>query len=161
MQPFVLTCQKPGAASVSKIKLSSSCLLVPYCTSFTCCYSKTKTDSSPGGTTTVNKTRQANSLSNICSLRVPKAHGSARVQTQHNGDHHWWGAVLPLSLKSRSHQDTTELLKICSLETVATGKLEHPPFPKQEMLALYNSLYKEALVLCFCTQISVHLVDWC
>lgn len=138
--PLLLTCQKPGDASVSKVKLSSSCLLVPYCTSFSCCYSKNRTDSSSGGTTTVNKTTQANSLLNICGLWVLKAPRSARVQTQHNGDHHCWGAVLPLSLRSQSHQNTTDQLKICSLETVAAGKLEHPPFPKQEVLALCYSL---------------------
>lgn len=50
--PLPLTRQKPGDASVSEIKLSSSCLLVLYCTSFACCYSKNRTDSSSGGTTT-------------------------------------------------------------------------------------------------------------
>lgn len=135
-----LTCQKPGDASGSKVKLSSSCLLVLYCTSFACCYSKNRTDSSSGGTTTVNKTTQANSLLNICSLWVRKAHRSAREQTQHDGDHHWCGAVMSLNLNSQSHQNTTDQLKICSLEAVATGKLEHPPFPKQEVVALYYSL---------------------
>lgn len=115
-------------ASVSKIKLSSSCLL--YCTSITCCYSENRTDSSSGGTTAVNKATQANSLLKICSLWT---HGGL----QHNGDHHWWGASLSPSLKSQSHQNTTDQLKFCSLETVAMGKLQHPPFPKQEMVALY------------------------
>lgn len=156
--PLPLTCQKPGDASVSKIKLSSSCLLVLYCTSFICCYSKNRTDSSSLGTSTVNKTTQANSLLNICSFWVLKARGSARVQTQHNGDHHWWGAVLSLSLKSQSHN--SDQLKICSLETVSTGKLEHPPFSK-EVVALYCIVCEEAMVPCFHTRISVHLVDWC
>lgn len=66
--PLPLTCQKPGDAIMSKIKLSSSCLLVLYCTSFACCYSKNRIDSSSEGTTTVSKTTQANSLLNICSL---------------------------------------------------------------------------------------------
>lgn len=66
--PLPLTCQKPGDASVPKTKLSSSCLLVLYCTSFACCYSKNRTDSSLLGTTAVNKTTQANSLLNIGSL---------------------------------------------------------------------------------------------
>lgn len=138
--PLPLTCQRPGDASVSKVKLSSSCLLALYCTSFACCYSKNRTDSSSGRTTTDNKTTQANSLLNICSLWVLKAHGSARVQT-HNGDHHWWGAELPPSLKSQSHQNTTDQLKICGLETVSTGKLQHPPFSKQEVVALHYSLW--------------------
>lgn len=81
--PLPLTCQTPGDASVSKIKLSSSCLLVLYCTSFACCYGENRTDSSSGGTTTVNTTTQANSLLNICSLRVLKARGSpAQWRTQ-------------------------------------------------------------------------------
>lgn len=66
--PLPLTCQKPGDASMSKIKLSSSCLLVLYCTLFACCYSKNRTDSSSEGTTTVKKTTQANSLLNISAV---------------------------------------------------------------------------------------------
>lgn len=57
-----------GARGCQCVQLSSSCLLVLYCTSFACSYSQDRTDSSSGGTTTVNKTTQANSLLNICSL---------------------------------------------------------------------------------------------
>lgn len=108
-----------------------------YCTSLACCYSKNRTNSSSLRNTTVNKTTQASFLLN--SWRCPKStHESVRVRTQYNTG----CTVVTHSLKNKSRQNMTDQLKlkIQSLETVSTVKLQHPPFSKQEVVALRRSL---------------------